>query len=78
MSGVEPHLLQVAFDTFKEGTLCEDAQYIQNIQALVIQCRACQAKSELSEVAYICPICESLDIEVVDGEDMYLMQLELF
>ena len=34
MSGVEPDLLKTAFDTFKEGTMCEDCEYIQNIQNL--------------------------------------------
>lgn len=77
MSGVEPQLLQTAFETFKEGTLCEDAEYIQNIQPLVIKCKECGTQSELDKVAYLCPSCQSLNIEVLDGEDMYLMQLEL-
>jgi len=28
LSGVEPHLLQVAFDTFKEKTICDEAELI--------------------------------------------------
>ena len=32
MSGVEPNLLQTAFDTFKEATVCEDCEFIMNIQ----------------------------------------------
>ena len=36
MSGVEPSLLKTAFDTFKEKTMCEDAEFIMNIQNLSI------------------------------------------
>ncbi|MCD8476800.1 MAG: hydrogenase maturation nickel metallochaperone HypA, partial [Sulfurospirillum sp.] len=28
LSGVEPHLLQSSFDTFKEETLCEEATLV--------------------------------------------------
>jgi hydrogenase nickel incorporation protein HypA/HybF len=26
LSGIEPHLLKIAFDTFKEKTICENAE----------------------------------------------------
>ena len=39
MSGIEIHLLQVAFDTFKEGTMCDGAEFIINEQKLKLRCR---------------------------------------
>ena len=77
MSGVEPHLLEIAFNTFKEGTLCDGAEFIMNIQPLVIECQKCKTKTTLKELAYCCPKCKSLEVEVVDGEDMFLMSLEM-
>lgn len=77
MSGVEPHLLEIAFDTFKEKSICENAQFVLNIQPLTIRCLACDTQSELDEIAYCCPQCKGLNVEVVDGEDMYLMSLEM-
>lgn len=77
MSGVEPHLLEIAFNTFKEKTLCDGCDFVINIQPLVIECKQCSAVTQLSEIFYRCPACESLDIKVVDGEDMYLMTLEM-
>ena len=32
LSGVEPDLLQTAFDTFKEQTVCHDAVFLINHQ----------------------------------------------
>ncbi len=77
MSGVEPELLQTAFDTFKEETICHEAKFILNIQKVVINCNDCNTKSELEKNEYCCPKCQSTNIEILDGEDMYLMQLEM-
>ncbi len=77
MSGVEPHLLKIAFDAFKEKSICESAEFVLNIQPLTIRCLECKVKSELDEISYCCPDCESLKVEVVDGEDMFLMSLEM-
>lgn len=77
MSGVEPHLLKEAFDTFKEKTICEDSEFILNIQKVVVKCNECSVESELEKNEYLCPKCQSASINVIDGEEMYLMKLEL-
>lgn len=77
MSGVEPHLLDTAFNTFKEKTVCDSAEFIMNIQPLLIECQSCNTTTQLDNPHYACPHCQSLDISVIDGEDMFLMQLEL-
>ena len=77
MSGVEPELLKTAFDTFKEKTMCEDAEFVMNIQSVVIKCNSCQKESTLKKLEYSCPDCKSVELDIIDGEDMYLMQLEL-
>ena len=77
MSGVEPHLLKEAFDMFKEDTVCGTCEFIMNIQKVKIECRSCFVTSELDKNEYCCPKCESIDIKIIDGEDMFLMQLEL-
>lgn len=77
MSGVEPHLLEIAFNTFKERTICDAAELVMNIQPLRVLCIECKMQSELERIQYCCPVCESLNVEVVDGEDMYLMSLEM-
>jgi hydrogenase nickel insertion protein HypA len=77
MSGIETQLLQTAFDTFKEGTICEEAEFVQNIQKLKLECRECGHIFEVDEIRYFCVKCESLKVKVLDGEEMYLMSLEM-
>ena len=77
MSGVEPHLLSEAFEVFKEGSVCDGCEFVMNIQKVKIECRECHKVSELQKNEYHCPDCKSVDVSVIDGEDMFLMQLEL-
>lgn len=77
MSGVEPELLRTAFDTFKESTMCEEAEFIINHQKVIIKCHSCLSESTLEKLEYCCPKCQSTELDIIDGEDMYLMQLEL-
>lgn len=77
MSGIEPHLLEIAFNTFKETTVCDGAEFVMNIQPVTIECQSCDAVSELEKIHYCCRECESIDVKVIDGEDMYLMSLEM-
>ena len=77
MSGIESHLLQTAFDTFKEGTICDKAEFIINLQKLKLECKECGNVFEVDEVRYFCLKCESLRVKVLDGEEMYLMSLEM-
>ena len=77
LSGVEPHLLETAFDTFKESTICEEATLEMNIQNIIVMCKECEKESELQKNTFICPLCSSDNIKVIDGEEMYLMSLEM-
>lgn len=77
MSGIEPDLLATAFDTFKENTLCHNATFEMVNQNLVIQCKECGIQSTLDDKNYKCPQCNSFELDVIDGEDAYLMSLEM-
>ncbi len=77
MSGVEPDLLETAFNTFKEKTVCDGCEFIMNIQKVKIKCNDCDHETELEKNEFLCPKCESANITVIDGEEMFLMSLEL-
>jgi hydrogenase nickel incorporation protein HypA/HybF len=77
LSGVEPHLLQSAFDTFKEGSMCDGAELLMHLQDVILHCHACQKESNIEKNVFECPHCGSTECHVVDGEEMYLMRLEM-
>ena len=77
LSGVEIELLKTAFETFKEGTICEDAEFIIINQPVIIRCEECGYEGKPNKDEYLCPKCKSPKLKIIDGEDMYLMSLEL-
>ena len=77
LSGVEIHLFEEAFNMFKQDTICNSADLIINLQKIKILCSSCDNESELERNEFLCPMCQSNEIKVLDGEDMFLMSLEL-
>ncbi|ACZ12118.1 hydrogenase maturation nickel metallochaperone HypA [Sulfurospirillum deleyianum] len=77
LSGVEPHLLETAFHTFKEESVCDGAELVMHLQDVVVRCHACNYEGALSQNEFVCPTCKSADVTVIDGEEMYLMHLEM-
>ena len=77
LSGVEAHLLETAFNTFKEETVCDGAEFVIHWQDIVIHCEKCHNEATLTQNEFICPTCQSTDLRVIDGEEMYLMHLEM-
>ncbi len=76
-SGIEPHLLEIAFETFKEKTVCDEAEFVMNIQDLLLYCNDCKKETLREEAHYQCEHCQSTNVSVVDGDEMYLMTLEM-
>ena len=77
LSGVEPHLLQMAFDTFKEETVCAGAILEIIHQKVVIHCHDCKADFTIERHEYACPSCSGGNVKIIDGEELLLMQLEM-
>ncbi|MDX1808152.1 MAG: hydrogenase/urease nickel incorporation protein HypA [Sulfurospirillaceae bacterium] len=77
LSGVEPYLLESAFETFKEKSICDKAEFVMNIQDVVVYCHNCEREFVLEKNEFFCPDCRSLDIKTIDGTDMYLMKIEM-
>lgn len=75
LSGVEAHYLQSCYDVFRQGTVCENAELKIHIQDVVIECEKCGYNGVLEQNNFICPKCESRNLKVTDGEDLYLMRL---
>lgn len=75
LSGVESHYLRDAYEVYKSGTVCKNANLTIHEQSVVVECLECGFTSELTQNEFICPNCSSQNLKVIDGEDMYLMSL---
>lgn len=77
LSGVEPHLLKSSFEFYKVQTKAKNAKLELKLQNVVVECKSCGEKSELDKNEFVCPKCGSAELNVTDGEDLYLMQIEM-
>ncbi|MBX7489957.1 hydrogenase/urease nickel incorporation protein HypA [Helicobacter turcicus] len=77
-SGVNPELLQSAFDTFKIGSKCERAELNIAFKKVELTCRSCEAVNEINGVNYTkCPKCQSENVFISRGNEMLLLRLEM-
>ncbi len=77
VSGVEPHLLKMAFDTFKENTILSNAELILEFQKPVIYCEDCKKEISLERYSMLCPCCGSFRVKLKKGDELILRTLEL-
>ena len=74
---VVPSALEFAFDLIADGTAVEGAELvIEHVPARGV-CRACGIESEMTLFPLTCSRCGGLDMEVVEGEELLVDELEL-
>lgn len=76
MSGVEPELLQIAFDTFKEKTVCDSAILEIELEPIIIKCLSCSESTVADKIRYRCPKCSSNEVQIDGSSEMLLLNLE--
>jgi hydrogenase nickel incorporation protein HypA/HybF len=67
LAGVVPELLESAFDSYKIGTIAEDAVLTMVKPPFTIRCRACGVETVRPDFVQACPACASTDLEIIHG-----------
>jgi hydrogenase nickel incorporation protein HypA/HybF len=75
LSGVDTDLLQTAYDTFREGTLCERAPLTIKRTPARWECRKCAASIARGAILR-CPVCDA-PARMVSGDEIMLRRVEL-
>ena len=74
---VVPDALAFAFELVAQGTVAEGADLeIEEVPAAG-RCRACGSETVMTGFPLQCAGCESLDVELVRGEELFVDALEL-
>jgi hydrogenase nickel incorporation protein HypA/HybF len=74
---VVPDSLAFAFALVAEGTVAEGAELVLEVVPAAGVCRDCGVESELPGFPLACSVCESLDVELVRGEELFVDALML-
>jgi hydrogenase nickel incorporation protein HypA/HybF len=77
LAGVVPELLESAFDSYKKGTIAEDAVLTMVRPQFTVRCRACGNESVRADFVMACPTCASTELEITHGMELILEKIEM-
>ena len=77
LSGVEPLLVQSAFDQLVSQSPLAGAQLMINEIPLEAKCRECQALFEVESFRFLCPTCGATNVQVVRGDEFRLLSITI-
>jgi hydrogenase nickel incorporation protein HypA/HybF len=74
---VVPSALAFSFELVAQGTPVEGAELEMEEIPVTGRCRECGAESQLTEFPLQCAACRAFDLEILQGEELYVESLEL-
>jgi hydrogenase nickel incorporation protein HypA/HybF len=77
LSGVEPLLLNRAFEIARLQTVASGAGLEIETGPVVVECRICGASGETEVNRLLCPSCGNWQVNLKQGDEMLLLRLEL-
>ena len=77
LSGVEPVLLERAFEVARLQTVAENSTLEIETGPIVVECRSCGASGEAGVNSLVCPSCGDWQVNVVQGDELLLMRVEV-
>ncbi len=77
LSGVEPDLLERAFEIARAGEFTAGAVLVIESSPVRIRCRSCAHEAEAASNRLVCAACGDYHIDVVGGDELLLASIEL-
>lgn len=77
LSGIEPELLKRAFEVARSETVANNAELEIETGPVVVECRSCGASNNVQVNRLLCPSCGDWQVNVIKGDEMLLLRLEL-
>ena len=74
---VVPSSLQFCYTALTEQTPYEDSKLTINIIPVQGRCKNCNLKFEIIDMCFICPACQSGDLEIEQGRELNISYLEV-
>jgi hydrogenase nickel incorporation protein HypA/HybF len=77
LSGVEPELLQRAFEIARAGTIAHDAHMRIETEPARVVCASCGAENEVALPQLTCAACGDWRVRVMAGDELLLTEVGL-
>jgi hydrogenase nickel incorporation protein HypA/HybF len=77
MTGVVPRSVGFYFEFLAKGTPAEGAALNFKVIPATARCRDCAKEFELGEFDWTCPHCQSNNIEIIGGKELFVESIEV-
>lgn len=77
LSGFVPDCIDFYFSSLSKDTIAMDAKLDFDIIPSQFRCRDCSTISSPEGMLWICPNCQSQNMEVIGGQEFYIKDLEV-
>ena len=77
MTGVVDRAVQFYFNFLSKGTPAEGALLTFKVIPTTAKCQNCHKKFKLGEFDWTCPHCQSNNIEIVGGKELFVESIEV-
>jgi len=77
MSGVETDALQFCFEALSKKTMAEGTNLTLHRVPLMGHCKDCDATTQIERYRFLCPHCDSANLEIVSGRELQVEFLEV-
>jgi hydrogenase nickel incorporation protein HypA/HybF len=76
MRMIVPEIFQFAFDAARKDSIAHNAVLNMILVPIKIRCAQCESESIVEDNTYICPVCSSIEVEVIDGDEILITSIE--
>ena len=76
-SGVEPSLIQLAFDEMAVETWGHAVELDLEIIPLTAECLPCKTRFRVEAFRFVCPDCHGTNVQIRSGEQMQLVSMDI-
>ena len=77
LSGVDPELLHRAFTIARMGSVAQQAELLIETGQVKVKCRGCGSTGQATVNHLLCPACGDWKVNLVEGDELLLLRLEL-
>jgi len=77
LSGFVPDCIQFYFDFLSKDSIAEGAALHFELAPAQLRCRNCSVTFHLQDTLWTCPKCQSQDVEIAGGRELYVKSMEV-
>lgn len=77
LSGVEIDAFEFVFPMASKNTRLENTELVINDLPITVRCKKCEKESNPNFPRCVCTFCESDDVELVGGRELFIQSMEI-